>query len=109
MKLYVGGAWQGQDELARDENPDAEIWLDFHESIREAVLRGEDPRAFGRQFCAENPDAVIVANEVGAGVVPMKAEDRAFREAVGRALCIVAANASQVTRVSCGIGMRIKG
>ena len=109
MKLYVGGAWQGQDELARVENPGAEIWLDFHESIREAVLRGEDPRAFARQVCEEKPDVVIVANEVGAGVVPMSAADRAFREAVGRALCIIAGHSVQVTRVTCGIGMKIKG
>ena len=108
MKLYIGGAYQGQEELARAENPGAAILADFHESVREALSRGEDPRAFARRVCEEQPNAVIVANEVGAGVVPMDPEARAFREAVGRALCVVAQNAEQVTRAVCGIGVRIK-
>ena len=109
MKLYIGGAYQGQEELARQENPAAEIFPDFHEAIRKAVLaEGQDPRSFAEQFCEEHPEAVVTANEVGAGVVPMAAEDRAFREAVGRALCVIAGKAEQVTRCTCGIGVRIK-
>jgi len=106
MKLYVGGAYQGQDDLARRENPQAEIFGDFHENLR--ALNGQDPRDFAREFCLAHPDAVVVANEVGAGVVPMTHEDRAFRENVGRALCVIAQNACAVTRVVCGIGVRIK-
>ena len=108
MKLYIGGAYQGQNELAQRENPDAEIFLDFHETIRKAVHGGVEPRAFAARFCAEHPDSVIAANEVGAGVVPMRAEDRAFREAVGRALCVIAQEAQQVTRCICSVGVRIK-
>lgn len=108
MKLYIGGAYQGQNELAGQENPDAPVWTDFHETIRRAVLNGEDPRAFARRFCAKHSDAVIAANEVGAGVVPVEAAERAFREAVGRVLCIIAQEAEAVTRVICGIGVRIK-
>ena len=33
---------------------------------------------------------------------------RLFREAVGRALCIVAQESESVTRCVCGIGVRIK-
>ena len=86
MELIIGGAYQGQEELARRENPDALILPDFQETVREALSRGEDPRALARRVIAEQPDAVITANEVGAGVVPLKAEDRAWREGVGRAL-----------------------
>ena len=108
MKLYIGGAYQGQLELARAENPNALILSDFHEAVQEAMRRGEDARAFAQGVVAAHPDAVIVANEVGAGVVPVEAQERAFREAVGRALCVVAQAAEQVTRVVCGIGVRIK-
>lgn len=41
-------------------------------------------------------------------MVPLAAEDRAFREAAGRALCVIAGRAEQVTRCVCGIGVRIK-
>lgn len=109
MKLYIGGAFQGQEELAREENPLEEIYSDFHETIREAVLQqGKDPREFAREFCQDHPYAIVIANEVGAGVVPMAASDRAFREAVGRSLCIIAQQADQVIRCVCGIGVRIK-
>ena len=109
MKLYVGGVYQGQAELAQQENPEAELFFDFHETIRKAVLQeGQEPRTFARRFCEEHPTAVVIANEVGAGVVPMAAQDRAFREAVGRALCAIAQNAESVTRCVCGIGVRIK-
>ena len=109
MKLYIGGVFQGQEELARAENPHGEFWPDFHETIRRAVLtEGREPREFARQFCREHPHAVVIANEAGAGVVPMAKEDRAFREAVGRALCVIAQEAESVTRCVCGIGVRIK-
>lgn len=109
MKLYIGGAYQGQAEMAQAENPGMPLYRDFHETIRKAVLaEGRDPLAFAEAFCRDHPDAVVIANEVGAGVVPMAAEDRAFREAVGRVLCILARNAEQVTRCVCGIGVRIK-
>ena len=109
MKLYIGGAYQGQEELAKRENPGKPFFPEFHETIRrEAVNSGRDPRAFAEQFCREHPDAVIASDEVGAGVVPVAAEDRAFREAVGRALCVIARNAGEVTRCVCGIGVRIK-
>lgn len=109
MKLYIGGAYQGQAELAKEENPGAPLYRDFHETVRHAVLaEGQDPRMFAEQFCRDHPDAVVIANEVGAGVVPMAAEDRAFREAVGRVLCVIARNAEQVTRCVCGIGVRLK-
>ena len=109
MKLYVGGVCQGQEEMARSENPGCEVFADFHETIRSTVLQdGQEPREFAQRFCERHPDAVVVANEVGAGVVPMNREDRAFREEVGRALCVIAQKAESVTRCVCGIGVRIK-
>ena len=109
MKLYIGGAYQGQAELAQEENPEVPLYRDFHETIRQAVLTDDqDPLEFAEQFCRDHPDAVVIANEVGAGVVPIAAEDRAFREAVGRVLCVIARNAEQVTRCVCGIGVRLK-
>ena len=36
MKLYIGGVYQGQEELARAENPGLPCYPDFHEAIRRA-------------------------------------------------------------------------
>lgn len=108
MKLYIGGAYQGQEELAALENAGAIILHAFHEKVREIVAQGQDPRAFAQQLCMDFPDAVIVSDEIGSGIVPISAEERAWRQAVGRALCIIAQHAQSVTRVVCGIGVRIK-
>lgn len=108
MKLYIGGAYQGQEELAARENPGAELILNFHEQIRDLITADGDAVAFTDALIRERPGAVVVSNEVGSGVVPMEKSDRAFREAVGRALCRIAQSAESVTRVTCGIGIRIK-
>lgn len=105
MKLYIGGACQGQEELARKENPQAEIFPDFHLMLKDF---SGDPRSFAEEFYREHPDAVVIADETGCGVVPMDRENRAWRENAGRALCVLAQRADMVTRVICGIGVRIK-
>ena len=105
MKLYIGGAYQGQEELARKENSSAEIIPDFHLMLKGF---GGDPRDFAEDFYCKHSDAVIVANEIGCGVVPIDRRERAWREAVGRALCVLAQKSENVTRVVCGIGVRIK-
>lgn len=108
MKIYVGGAYQGQSELARYENPNAEIIDRFQERIRELIERGEDVAGYLDQLLKEHPSAVIVSDELGAGIVPMEPMDRAWREAHGRAMCLLTRQAQSLTRVVCGIGVRIK-
>jgi len=105
MKLYIGGAYQGQEELARQENPDAEIIPGFHLLLKNF---DGDPRVFAADFYHEHSDAVVVADEIGCGVVPVDPADRAWREAAGRALCVLAQKSERVVRVVYGIGVRIK-
>lgn len=105
MKLYIGGAYQGQEEVARTENPEAEIISDFHLLLRD--FEG-NAQLFAEAFYEKYPDAVVVANEVGAGIVPMDPFERAYRERAGRAMCVLAQKSECVVRVLCGIGVRIK-
>lgn len=53
-------------------------------------------------------DAVI-ATEVGSGVVPLDPAERAARERAGRLNQLLAARATAVVRVFCGISVVIKG
>lgn len=52
---------------------------------------------------------VVIATEVGGGIVPATAEERAAREAAGRLSCLLAKKADCVIRVFCGIPMVLKG
>ncbi len=51
---------------------------------------------------------VVIATEVGGGVVPVDAEQRAAREAAGRLSCLLARRAQRVVRVFCGLPMVLK-
>ena len=52
---------------------------------------------------------VVIATEVGGGVVPVDAKERAAREAAGRLACLLAQRAETVVRVVCGLPQTLKG
>ena len=52
---------------------------------------------------------IVIATEVGGGVVPMDPAERAAREAAGRLACLLAARAATVVRVCCGLPQLLKG
>lgn len=52
---------------------------------------------------------VVIATEVGSGVVPVDGAERAAREAAGRLNCLLAQRAEAVARVFCGIPVVLKG
>ena len=124
MKMIIGGAFQGKTALAMEKYPDivgvdgadadwnligtAKGILNFHEFIRNEMQKKKDVSGLAEQLISCNPDVVLVSDEVGYGVVPIDAFDRAYREAVGRICTKLAAYSSDVTRVVCGIGTVIK-
>ena len=52
---------------------------------------------------------ILIATEVGGGVVPMDVKQRADREAAGRLACLLAARADCVVQMFCGIPTVLKG
>ena len=52
---------------------------------------------------------IITATEVGGGVVPVDATERANREKAGRLACLLAARADCVVQMFCGIPTVLKG
>ena len=52
---------------------------------------------------------VVIAAEIGGGVVPIEAEARLKREQAGRLACLLAARADMVIRVCCGLPELLKG
>ena len=56
----------------------------------------------------KNPSVIIIADEIGCGVVPVEKSDRDLRELCGRLNCMLAERADKVVRVVCGRGRVIK-
>lgn len=124
MEMIIGGAFQGKSALAKQKYPEvtwingaeadwesishAEGVLGFHEYIRREMKEGKDISSLAEDLIRVNPDMILVSDEVGYGVVPIDAFDRAYREAVGRICTKLAAYSHRVTRVACGIGTVIK-
>lgn len=52
---------------------------------------------------------VVIATEVGGGVVPVDLAERQRREAAGRLACLLAERADTVIRVCCGLPRFLKG
>lgn len=130
MRLITGGAFQGKLEIARElygrQNPgkepvvlegelaglvqlqQADIIRRFHLWLRALLQKGEDPYPMVEGLLAENPDVLILMDQLGCGIVPVDAFDRAWREAAGRIGCLLAKRASEVYLVNCGIARRLK-
>lgn len=126
MKLIIGGSCQGKlarakaicgadariadgAEVALDALQNSDILDRFHLFVRRDVENGGDAEQLARAVIAENPGLIIVCDEVGLGVVPVDAFERKWREAVGRALCVIAQESERVERVFAGLSTVIKG
>ncbi|MBO6017446.1 MAG: bifunctional adenosylcobinamide kinase/adenosylcobinamide-phosphate guanylyltransferase [Oscillospiraceae bacterium] len=52
---------------------------------------------------------VVIATEVGCGIVPIDPAEQRWREEAGRLSCLLAERADTVIRVCCGIPQLLKG
>ena len=55
-----------------------------------------------------HPNAVIICDELGNGIVPLEKMDRIWREQTGRLTIELAKQAERVERILCGLGQRLK-
>lgn len=124
MILVTGGSFQGKTDYAcnafsvsRQEAADGmtcpmeaiyytKLIYHFHEYIRRLMQLGQELDL--EKLERNNPELIVVTNELGYGVVPVDAFDRAYREKTGRICCEIAKKAAEVHRVVCGIGTVIK-
>ena len=87
MILVIGGAYQGKlnyvcqtfhveksraadgESCSPEEIRRAAVLNHFHLLVKRLVKEGKDPFEAVRQILAENPDLIIISNELGYGVV----------------------------------------
>ena len=110
MVLIIGGSYQGKTEYARENFPDAKFFNQLHLFIKKRISEGKrnnEILAEIREIISEG-EWVLIADEIGNGIVPLDENDRTWREVCGRIMIELAKNATEVHRVVCGIGQRIK-
>ena len=130
MILITGGTSSGKATFARSLaaqhgwceenvafNVEELLWGQV-ESVGQIAPAGDDAAGHAdRKALSATPElierlaakAIVTCSEVGAGVVPIDAQERAWREAVGRMSCELASQAEVVVRMVCGIPVVLKG
>ncbi len=125
MDLVIGGAFQGKTQWAIHQfgltegdifvcgetgNPDFSHRCITHlENYALACLHlGEPPEAAIFAWQNQWATAVLICDDISCGVVPLSAQERAWREGCGRMLSALAQQADTVTRIFCGLPQRLK-
>lgn len=98
-----------------------EEYLRRETAVREKTFRTADGRAAEEQIAEEiwtevrrrmssAPEVrfILIADEIGNGIVPTDPSERRWREVTGRVLIRAASEAESVFRVLCGIGRQIR-
>ncbi len=80
----------------------------FHRWVRRRLQDGGCPEEEALAFVERCDNCIIISDEIGNGIVPVDAFERAYRERTGRILMELAQRAEEVERVLCGIGQKIK-
>ena len=124
MILIFGGAYQGKLEYAKENwnisdddiftcmeklelDPDKKVYYGLEKFIYACVLEGKEPKDVISQI-GDTSGKIFIVNDISQGVVPIEADRRAWREAVGRTMLWLGKNADEVHRVFCGLGQRLK-
>ena len=122
MELIFGGAYQGKTQYAAqkydltdadiftceglDLDPDARCIRHLERFARACAEVGLDAR---EEFARRSPRAcVLIADDISCGIVPLDLLERTWREASGRLLSSLAAQADTVTRIFCGLPLEVK-
>ena len=126
MRLVLGGIAQGkrdyvktayqisENDIFSGEQTELEqlsgvVAVDqFHLWVKRKIKEGADVPELTEIFIKQNPDCIVICDEVGCGVVPVEKEERDYREQVGRMQIVLAKASESVERVICGIAQKIK-
>ena len=120
MILIIGGAYQGklefvqnrfgitEEEIHRCETGEIDFSKRCIYRIEEFADAHPDPIGYFRANRALWESSILICRDIFCGVVPMGAENRAWRQKTGRLCQYLAAEADRVSRIFCGLEQRLK-
>lgn len=127
MILVFGGAYNGKlsfvkekfnisDEEVLTLNNIDDLEIDFSKKVinkfqnltYKISLENQDPLKYILENESLFKDKIIISDDICEGIVPLKKEDRIWRENTGKCLQYLSKNSKEVYRVFCGIPMVIK-
>ena len=124
MILVFGGAYNGKKDFIKEKFNinDEDIFycsdgeIDFskkvicglHKFTYNNTLKNKSSLEYIKENINLFKDKIIISDEISSGIVPLKKEDRMWREETGRCLQYLSKESSCVYRVFCGISTIIK-
>ena len=120
MILIIGGAYQGKLDYVKETFgiADSDVYtcgaggIDFSKryicKIEEFTYDHPDPIGYFQTHRDEWKDSILILQDIFCGVVPMGAETRAWRQRTGRLSQYLSREATQVSRIFCGLEQRLK-
>lgn len=120
MILIIGGAYQGKLDYAKSafNISDEDVFtcnggeIDFSKrciyKIEEFTCGYPDPIGYFKLHREEWQNSILVLQDIFCGVVPMGAETRAWRQNTGQLAQYLSKEATQVSRIFCGLEQRLK-
>lgn len=108
MIFVTGPLFAGKEEYIKSvlRLTDAEFRACAVRDVHLLAGDAENINALADKLCSYR---IVIADEVGGGVVPIDAKQRRDREAAGRLACLLAERADAVVRVCCGLPQVLKG
>ncbi|MDB1954300.1 bifunctional adenosylcobinamide kinase/adenosylcobinamide-phosphate guanylyltransferase [Clostridium tertium] len=127
MILVFGGAYNGKLSFVKEKfnisdeeiltlNNIDDLEIDFSKKVinkfqnltYKMFLENQDPLKYILENESLFKDKIIISDDICEGIVPLKKEDRIWRENTGKCLQYLSKNSKEVYRVFCGIPMVIK-
>ena len=120
MILIIGGAYQGKLDFAKENFgvTEGDVYICHEDAIdfsKRCILALEefahhhpDPIGYFEANREKWQDSILICRDIFCGVVPMGAENRAWRQKTGRLCQYLSREAEQVSRIFCGLEQRLK-
>lgn len=124
MILVFGGAYNGKKDFIKEKfNIDEEdifycnddkidfskkVICGIHKFTYNNTLKNKSSLEYIKENINLFKDKIIISDEISSGIVPLKKEDRMWREETGKCLQYLSKESSCVYRVFCGIPTIIK-
>ena len=124
MILIIGGAYQGKLDYAKaafslapeDIFTCTGTEIDFSKPCVNAleefcyacIQHNIDPIEYVKAHREDWQDSILICNDLSSGVVPMDPALRQWRHTTGQLCQYLAGQASQVSRIFCGLEQRLK-
>ena len=124
MVLVFGGAYNGKLDFVKEKfsiNEDdifycgvneidfsKKVICGFHRFTYENILKDINSLQYIKENINLFKDKIIICDEISSGIVPLKKEDRMWREETGKCLQYLSKESSCVYRIFCGIPTIIK-